>query len=182
MMDEAKDIFDRKQQRASRVRIQAGNTQANHGLNFSQGYLSSSQSSIYNRRSYRESIFADIQSGDYEDDPDLEQPVNTGGHNFDWHAYGLECVAAVDIPQNSENWINDTSDIAIEHFFKQNDEVTLTETNLLLANELQRIEISIVTKRIFQMAKCGSHCCRSKNEANIYMLLGNTAGTEKKLS
>ena len=62
-------------------------------------------------------------------------------------------------------------------FFQQNDRVSLTESNLLLANELQRVAISMVAKHLFHIAKPVDDC--SSCEPQISMLLGGTAGTGK---
>ena len=129
------------------------------------------------RRSYRESIFTDIQDGSYEDDPELDKPVNTGDPNFDWSRFGVECLAGINMPDNAATWIQDTSEAALEHFFQQNDQVTLTESNLLLANELQRIAISMVAKHHFHIANHEEDC--NSCEPHISMLLGGTLQQER---
>ena len=179
MMDEAKENFDKKQMRNQTHTRQISASQSSQISNSQQSITSSpsSQSSMLQRRSYREAIFTDIQDGSYEDDPELDKPVNTGDPNFDWHSFGVECLAGINMPDNAATWIQDTSDAALEHFFQQNDRVSLTESNLLLANELQRVAISMVAKHLFHIAKPVDDC--SSCEPQISMLLGGTAGTGK---
>ena len=124
-------------------------------------------------------MFNDISNGEYEDDPELDAPINTGGPNFDWFNYGQECIQGLDIPENVEHWVEETSDIAQEQFFDQLDQVNLTDSNLLLANEMQRNAISIMAKHLFHIARHGENCQNCENVEPVAMLLAGTAGTGK---
>ncbi len=182
MMDEAKDKYDKKQERITRSRMQVNNSQSSQpalSLPSSQQSYSSSQSSVRRRFSYRESMLQDIADGEYQDDPELDAPINTGAPDFDWHNFGQECIGDIMVPDNAEHWVEQTSDVAQEHFFQEMEEVNLTESNLLLANEMQRIAISIMAKHLFHIARHGDNCHACENEEQIAMLLGGTAGTGK---
>ena len=167
MLEEAKYKYNKHQTVNNRRNVNLGNSQSS-----SQDSLFSSQSSSCKERlNFRESIFNDISTGNFRD-ANLEIPLNTGGQDFDWHTYGRRCVGGVSIPHNGQGWIDEVSESAINSLYKYHDQLDLPSINVLLANKLQMVAISMVIRYLLKIAK--GEC-----PEQLLMLIVGTAGTGK---
>ena len=174
LMIEAKEKYDKKQDKESNQNKQrSGTALQNQSQNCSQDSYSSSQSSIVSGQiNFRESIFNDINVGEEFNDPNLELPLNTGSDDFDWHHYGQYCVGDTVLPENGEEWIDQVSETALESLYQYNEMLNLPEVNILLANKLQMVTISMILRQILSVAK-------NENPEQLLLLSVGTAGTGK---
>ena len=84
-------------------------------------------------------IFNDIAMDQVFVDPNLDIPLNTGGKDFDWFEYGQRCIDNANLPDNGETWICEVSESALDSRFEYNEQVSLPNVNILLANQLQMV-------------------------------------------
>ena len=174
LMIEAKEKYDKKQDKESNQNKQrSGTALENQSRNCSQDSYSFSQSSIVSGQiNFRESIFNDINVGEEFNDPNLELPLNTGSDDFDWHHYGQYCVGDTVLPENGEEWIDQVSETALESLYQYNEMLNLPDVNILLANKLQMVTISMILRQILSVAK-------NENPEQLLLLSVGTAGTGK---
>ena len=98
--------------------------------------------------------------------------MNTGSDDFDWHHYGQYCVGDTVLPENGEEWIDQVSETALESLYQYNEMLNLPDVNILLANKLQMVTISMILRQILSVAK-------NENPEQLLLLLVGTAGTGK---
>ena len=119
LMIEAKEIFDKKQERGNNQNHQsAGAAYENGSQNCTQESYNSQSSVVSGQINFRESIFNDINVGEEFNDPNLELPLNTGSYDFDWCEYGQNRVNDVVCPENGEEWIDQVSESALESLYQ----------------------------------------------------------------
>ena len=186
LMDEAKANYDKKTRR-----IYQSNVDSSQGAqpppNSQDGQVSSqlsqmsslppSQSSDLDLHpmNYREMIMHDMYNNDTEEiDPDLEAILNTGGDDFDWVQYTGIILNNLEfeIPVNGNTWVEEINETAQDSLLEYIHQLNLPEINVLLANHLQMVAISMIMKQLYQV-RIG------ENPEQLLMLLVGTAGTGK---
>ena len=171
MLDEAKARYDKKHEKHHHSNLQNQNHVSDSQSQSQESWMSSQSSCTYTRLNYRDLIFNDITQDDFAD-PNLDLPLNTGGPDFDWCLYYQNCIGNVNIPDNGESWIDETSEKARESFFEYNEQLTLPDVNILLANKFQMVAISMIIRQLLSVA-------RGEDPEQLLMLLVGTAGTGK---
>lgn len=103
-----------------------------------------------------------------------EQPLPDGGDNFDWHNHATESFGG-EWPDSVNNFLNNTKEHANSFLLQNANELTLPTINLLCANPLQRVLISITARRCIDIAKG----LISKSEPGLRILVQGSAGVGK---
>ena len=105
-LEQAKKKFDKK--RRKNVAHSVIQNEASQSTS-SQLSENSSQGSISYDLHLGRALMRDIAQQHISDitDPHIQKPLPTGGPNFDWHNYALECFGSV-WPNNPETWILQT--------------------------------------------------------------------------
>ena len=138
MLEEAKCKFDNNQITWPTQNLLNSQCYSQHS------FTSSQSSSGCIRLNFCHSIFNDIAMDQVFVDPNLDIPLNTGGKDFDWLEYGQRCIGNANLPDNGETWICEVSESALESLFEYNEQVSLPNVNILLANQLQMVAISMI--------------------------------------
>eukprot|EP00111_Clytia_hemisphaerica_P008673 TCONS_00025366-protein len=73
---------------------------------------------------------------------EVEVPLFDGGPDFDWHEYAIQCLGGT-WPDNVGSWLDDMDSEVEKQTVSSYGRCDLPQINLLLANELQRLIISI---------------------------------------
>ena len=76
-------------------------------------------------------------------DPNLLPVMFDGGPNFNWHAFGLQCLGEDIVPSNCSSWISEACVLAAQMQNRSNLDCDLPMVNLLWVNSLQRFVIAI---------------------------------------
>ena len=176
LMHEAREKFERNacvQRPRNSIRIENSQPCSQSSQTSSQSSVNDEQGAYFN---FRESIFNAVSLGENLPDPYLEQPLNTGGDNFDWYQYGIDSVGEVALPENGENWLSETGEKAHEEILQFNQEFDLPNVNVLLANHLQMVAISMVLR---QLLKSVTENRPEVEPEQFLMMLVGTAGTGK---
>ena len=172
-LEQAKKKFDKK--RRKNVAHSVIQNEASQSTS-SQLSENSSQGSISYDLHLGRALMRDIAQQHISDitDPHIQKPLPTGGPNFDWHNYALECFGSV-WPNNPETWIKSIADNAEKHDIESIDQCILPQINLLLANKLQRVVIGLNIQRFLQIAKG----VLPEKTAPLCLLVQGTAGVGK---
>ena len=107
-------------------------------------------------------------------EPHVEEALFVGGPEFDWHTYALRIMGNI-WPNNAADWLRSIADEAEKREMLKANELHLPSINLLLANTLQRVVISINIHRLLDIAKGNLHALTKPS----HLLIQGTAGTGK---
>ena len=151
MIHQTKQRYERKKDKV----VTNSNAQTNHQSDSqsSQG-TTCSQASSSAQPNLGAALMAEMARMNHAELNDIlpEIPLFTGGPDFDWYSYGIQCLG-FPIPDNTTEWLKDIS-IQAERAAMENDErCDLPDVNLRLANPLQRVIIAINLRYLFMLKR-----------------------------
>ena len=154
VLEQAKKKYDEKLKKGSRnYNNQIYQSQNTNNSQSSSQYTDSQQSVDFDldlgaalMRDMAKENIADVN------EPLTEIDLPNGGPNMDWHEYAIQCFGSI-WPANTNKWLASVANEAEQRELTKSEECTLPTVNLLLANPLQRVIISVNLRRLLLIAK-----------------------------
>ena len=115
----------------------------------------------------------DQNKAHFEKSVEDEVPLFDGGDSFDWNQHAIDSLG-FQWNENVKTWLGNISNEIEEQLVEYADNFNLPEINLLYANPLQRVIISMNIRKLLEVARKGIG-----NVPPLRLLIQGTGGTGK---
>ena len=96
----------------------------------------------------------DQNKAHFEKSVEDEVPLFDGGDSFDWNQHAIDSLG-FQWNENVKTWLDNISNETEEQLLEYADNLNLPEINLLYANPLQRVIISMNIRKLLEVARKG---------------------------